>query len=201
VRWSNPAYAPRVRVRIATLWGALLLIPIAFGQARTNDFPDTPQNHWGYESIADLQSEGVLVGYPDGLGRGVRPSARYETAVGVNAAYVRFHGIAEGLSLLGKRKLSRDEVRWNTGKLRVGKKLVTLIEYFKLELKNLGCIPDEMTADIRKDILAIGLLQPEASRISEPFSDVKPTHWASDAVRNLWVEGILRGYPDGKFGG
>lgn len=180
--------------------GAMSLMPIAFGQATVNDFPDTPQNHWVYDSIADLQSEGVLVGYPDGLGRGIRGSSRYATAVKVNAAYSRFHGAADGWAKDQSSRDRKDEARWTVDQMRAGKKLITLVEYFKLELTALGAFPDEMTTDIRKDILAIDALQPKAGQVPQPFADVKSSHWASDAVRNLWAEGILRGYPDGKFG-
>jgi len=192
-------------MKIAILVISSLLGSIAFGQTSSDNFPDSPQNHWVYESLADLQSEGILVGHPDTLGRGIRPSTRYEMVIAVNASYVRFHGMAEGWSrdqsLGGKKELSREEARWKAGKLRAGKKLITLIEYFGPELKNLGCVPDGMNADVRKDLLAIGERQPEANRVPLPFPDVKPSHWASGAVRNLWVEGILRGYPDEKFRG
>jgi hypothetical protein len=33
------------------------------------------------------------------------------------------------------------------------------------------------------------------------FGDVPPNHWASDGVQRLVREGIVRGYPDGTFGG
>jgi hypothetical protein len=34
-----------------------------------------------------------------------------------------------------------------------------------------------------------------------PFSDVKPGHWAYEAVSKLAAKGIIEGYPDGKFKG
>ena len=44
-------------------------------------FQDVPQSHWAYESVSDLQTKGILLGYPDGYFRGKRPLTRYEFAV------------------------------------------------------------------------------------------------------------------------
>ena len=48
-----------------------------FGSAfAQNNFPDVPENHWAYEALAKLKTDGLLVGYPDGLFRGNRPASR-----------------------------------------------------------------------------------------------------------------------------
>lgn len=35
----------------------------------------------------------------------------------------------------------------------------------------------------------------------KPFPDVPQAHWASDAIQQLASQGVLRGYPDGTYGG
>jgi len=52
----------------------------------TKLFQDVPQSHWAYESVSDLQTKGILLGYPDGYFRGKRPLTRYEFAVALERA-------------------------------------------------------------------------------------------------------------------
>lgn len=59
-------------------------------------FPDTPDNHWAYESLLTLKKDGLLVGYPDGLFRGNRPVSRYELAVATHAAYKKLTEMTAG---------------------------------------------------------------------------------------------------------
>src|SRR5713101_4274397 len=40
-----------------------------------------------------------------------------------------------------------------------------------------------------------------AARAQGQFGDVPAQHWASSAVKELQLRGILAGYPDGTFGG
>ena len=49
-------------------------------------FQDVPQSHWAYEAVSDLQTKGILLGYPDGYFRGKRPLTRYEFAVALERA-------------------------------------------------------------------------------------------------------------------
>lgn len=60
-------------------------------------FPDTPDNHWAYEALANMKRAGLLVGYPDGLFRGSRPASRYELAVAVHATYMHLRNLVDGL--------------------------------------------------------------------------------------------------------
>ena len=52
-------------------------------------FQDVPQSHWAYEAVTDLQSRGILLGYPDGYFRGKRPLTRYEFAVALQRALAK----------------------------------------------------------------------------------------------------------------
>lgn len=65
--------------------------------ATAQNFPDVPDNHWAYDALATMKSQGLLVGYPDGLFRGGRPATRYELAVAVHATYMHLKGITDGL--------------------------------------------------------------------------------------------------------
>lgn len=43
-------------------------------------FPDVADNHWAYEYVSKLASNGILEGYPDGLFKGNQMMTRYEFA-------------------------------------------------------------------------------------------------------------------------
>lgn len=48
--------------------------------AAANPFSDVPADHWAYEAVAQLASEGVVDGYGDGTYRGDQEITRYEMA-------------------------------------------------------------------------------------------------------------------------
>lgn len=48
--------------------------------AAANPFSDVPADHWAYEAVAQLASEGVIDGYGDGTYRGDQEITRYEMA-------------------------------------------------------------------------------------------------------------------------
>ncbi len=52
-------------------------------------FEDVKPEHWAYQAVADLQSSGVISGYPDGHFSGRRTLTRYEFAVAVKRAFDR----------------------------------------------------------------------------------------------------------------
>ncbi|CAN5521138.1 hypothetical protein BH11ARM2_BH11ARM2_23620 [soil metagenome] len=82
-----------LKLALASVLGAMLVVP-AFAQ---DNFPDVPDNHWAYEALLRMKSNGLLVGYPDGLFRGNRPASRYEMAVAIHATYVNLKNITDGL--------------------------------------------------------------------------------------------------------
>jgi hypothetical protein len=53
-----------------------LALPVVAGP-----FTDVPTDHWAYDAIDKLQSEGFVEGYPDGTFRGNRSFTRYEMAM------------------------------------------------------------------------------------------------------------------------
>jgi len=58
-------------------------------------FKDVPKDHWAYAAIADLQSKGIIVGYPpDNLWKGKRNLTRYEFAVALERALSKINAMA-----------------------------------------------------------------------------------------------------------
>ena len=49
-------------------------------------FPDVAENHWAYQYVEDLQKQGIIEGYPDGLFKGDRSMTRYEFAAMLDRA-------------------------------------------------------------------------------------------------------------------
>lgn len=77
---------------------SLVLTAAVIAPAMAQDqFPDVPENHWAYEALQNMKTNGLLVGYPDGLFRGNRPASRYELAVAVHATWAKLKGITDGL--------------------------------------------------------------------------------------------------------
>jgi hypothetical protein len=79
------------------LTAVLSLVVVVPAMAQDN-FPDVPDNHWAYDALKRMKSEGLLVGYPDGLFRGNRPATRYELAVAVHATYVHLRNMIDNLN-------------------------------------------------------------------------------------------------------
>jgi hypothetical protein len=50
-------------------------------------------------------------------------------------------------------------------------------------------------------LAALAMAWSAPSKAQDAFKDVKPDHWAYDAVTDLQKKGILKGYPDGYFNG
>src|SRR5579862_8717901 len=77
---------------------AVLSLAVVIPAIAQDNFPDVPDNHWAYEALKRMKSEGLLVGYPDGLFRGNRPATRYELAVAVHATYVHLRNMIDNLN-------------------------------------------------------------------------------------------------------
>jgi hypothetical protein len=65
---------------IVLLAGLVLMLTMA-APAVAGPFTDVPTDHWAYDAIDKLQSEGFVEGYPDGTFRGNRSFTRYEMAM------------------------------------------------------------------------------------------------------------------------
>jgi len=60
-------------------------------------FKDVPQDHWAYQAVADLQKQGILLGYPpENFYKGRRYLTRYEFAVALKRALDKIAGAGAG---------------------------------------------------------------------------------------------------------
>ena len=103
--------------------------------AAANPFSDVPRDHWAYDAVTQLASDGVIEGYGDGTFRGDRNITRYEMAQMVAKAMAKGNmsasdralvdrlaaEFADELNNLGVRvsnlERNADMVKWN-GELR-----------------------------------------------------------------------------------
>ena len=56
---------------------------------KSEEFPDTPENHWAYDYVSVLAGNGVLEGYQDGFFKGDRTLTRYEMAAIIYRAMMK----------------------------------------------------------------------------------------------------------------
>jgi hypothetical protein len=144
-----------------------------------------------------------------------RPFSRYEIAVILNAGY----SIAEqatktfasesdayardGWSLDGETH--REAMNKALRQLRAFREsqptYQRLLVSFRKELSDLGVedtLPQAATAIARR---SLHLHPPIPGEAFLPFPDVPAGHWAAGALQTLRKARIVRGYPDGRFGG
>jgi hypothetical protein len=88
---------------------AVLSIAVVLPAIAQDNFPDVPDNHWAYDALKRMKSEGLLVGYPDGLFRGNRPATRYEMAVAIHATYVHLRNMIDNLN--GQMAALQDQMK------------------------------------------------------------------------------------------
>ena len=55
--------------------------------AAANPFVDVPSDHWAYNDVVDLASEGIIEAYADGTFLGNKNATRYDTAIMVANLY------------------------------------------------------------------------------------------------------------------
>ncbi len=77
---------------------AVLSLVVVIPAIAQDNFPDVPDNHWAFDALKRMKSEGLLVGYPDGLFRGNRPATRYEMAVAIHATYTHLRNMIDNLN-------------------------------------------------------------------------------------------------------
>ena len=65
---------------VAVLAAALTIGAASTTFAAANPFSDVPKDHWAYDAVTQLASDGVIEGYGDGTFRGDRNITRYEMA-------------------------------------------------------------------------------------------------------------------------
>ncbi len=76
--------------------GVLVLMALTLAPAiAAQPFSNVPQDHWAYNAIDKLASQGLIEGYPDGAFKGKRTMTRYEFAVAVARLLENVQAIAK----------------------------------------------------------------------------------------------------------
>ena len=65
---------------VSALSAALVIGAASTTFAAANPFSDVPRDHWAYDAVSQLASDGIIEGYGDGTYRGDRNITRYEMA-------------------------------------------------------------------------------------------------------------------------
>lgn len=176
-------------------------------------FPDTPKNHWVYEGVAYLKSQG-LGGYINPLGRGPFAFNRYEFAVSFHGAATMLGTMEDGFEAsldhiargnpgasVNYIKAANDQLKTFSNPVfrKAIKYLARADKEFAPELKELGARRNDLLVPIfrYRRLVTIGI--PEPGSALKQFRDVPFNHWAAKAVLDLRSEGILQGYPGNLF--
>lgn len=150
-------------------------------EAATPSFPDVPKNHWAFSAIEKMKNERIISGYPDGT---FKPKQKIE----------RQHA-----ALLLSRLIDEIETDENITFLDVPSghpyakhiQKVASAGIFKGDEKNRFRPNDPLTRAEMAVILTRAFeLQVKATY---DFPDISETHWAKDAIRALYSNGITSG--------
>ncbi len=182
---------------------AVLSLAVVIPAIAQDNFPDVPDNHWAYEALKRMKSEGLLVGYPDGLFRGNRPATRYELAVAVHATYVHLRNMIDNLN--SQIAAIQDQLK-NTASQSDLQNLKTALDALQNQVNAQGQdIADlkKMSSTFEKELASLGV---DVQQMKKDLGDL------ADRVTNLenrlpvdisggidWVG--LSGYGDSRFGG
>ena len=117
---------------VSALATALVVGAASTTFAAANPFSDVPRDHWAYDAVTQLASDGVIEGYGDGTFRGDRNITRYEMAQMVAKAMAKSDKLnakeqatirrlaaefSDELNNLGARvenlERNADKVKWN----------------------------------------------------------------------------------------
>lgn len=165
------------------------------------EFPDVPRGDRAYGDLDILNKLGVIEGLPEGSG-GLLTMTRYEFAVVLTGLFSALDNKRTGQGEKYRTQLlsSPDAVA----------ALSRLVQQFESELQFLIQRAQASQVEDRK---RLGMVLPRSSiysvpiatllaslKVSPPFPDVPPNHWAYEAVEKLRQEGIVHGYPDGTYG-
>lgn len=124
--------------RIIVLLAALGLMLTVALPAFAGPFTDVPTDHWAYDAIDKLQSEGFVEGYPDGTFRGNRSFTRYEMSMVVARIWDRLVAELDALQLDTSGLVTYDELQDELALI------YDLLDEFAAELDNLGVRVDDL---------------------------------------------------------
>jgi subtilisin family serine protease len=174
-----------------------------------SSFRDVASSFWGASAIDRCFRLGFLAGFPDGTFRPNDPLTRAQAIVAIVNGLRMTGGALDLLGIYGDRDripaFARDEVA--TATLR--RLVVNYPRLDRIEAER-GISRGEVSAILYQALVSQGIAPPIASPyIVEPggwfgtaaspmFTDTA-THWADEFISVLAIEGIMSGYPDGRF--
>jgi len=206
---------------------SFLLVPLGMAmasigaaQSRPDYFPDTPDNHWVYETIGNMKKMGFAPSEPDGFFYHAPPRTKLQVATSIKDACAGVRkvllqmqtsndGIAGISQLPGVTRNGFDshgelsEKAFAIGSLcrEIEKPVAAMVKLFTPQFRQLNADPTLLSGEVRRNLEAIATFRvAQPGEAKQLFADVPANHWATDALRNLRAEGILRGYPGGFFG-
>ncbi|MGV3617490.1 MAG: S-layer homology domain-containing protein [Fimbriimonas sp.] len=176
---------------------------------------DLQSEPWYYADFARLKREGILLGYPDQVNPRQDRPARLELARITLSCYdqwLAYLGQVDGQRIaVATAKETSESIRWTLDVLKGMKgaslsidSLHRLIVEFAPEIRAQypQRSPTSMTKRLARSQLEIDrLVIPTVGQARQRFHDVPQDHWASGAVHNLRREGVIWGYPSGRFNG
>jgi hypothetical protein len=158
---------------------------------------------WWQPDVTFLRDEGFY--YSDGLGR--RPPIRWyvatKTAEAINQLSVFTDLTEDQAKGMSKGRDGKPAVLEQTVKHleRTIPRIRRLARGFSFELNQLGLSAPYVEGELARIENRLRWIRtPHFGEANGRFLDVPKGHWADEAVHGLRREGILRGYPDGRFG-
>lgn len=180
------------------------LLPSILALTMASATQDAATN-WEVVAWRRLRSEHLFVGYPDGHHQLQRLPSRYELAVAAHATtrfLGRFVGDLERRLVESTPGPDRDQVIENivasSGWRYLFGDLRRLTVARRFELTSVEVDADALLTSQSEFARRFLIL---SSQANGPFADVPKDHWASQAVDELRLAGILVGYPDLTFQG
>lgn len=182
---------------------AVLSLVVVLPAIAQDNFPDVPDNHWAYDALKRMKSEGLLVGYPDGLFRGNRPATRYELAVAVHATYVHLRNMIDNLN--SQIAAIQDQLK-NTASQSDLQNLKSALDALQNQVnQNSQDIADlkKMADTFEKELASMGVdvqqMKKDLSDLADRVTDLENRLPVDISGTVDWV--MLGGYGNDDFGG
>jgi hypothetical protein len=194
----------RSLIAMMGLWGGLALgVPV-----------DVPAGHWARQALERVMQLGLLTGYPDGFFHGEQALTRYQAAVLANRLlqtieYELDHGghsptlaALDPATLEALARASQELQQGLTGLEQRLETLETLVRASVLGQSHLtGTDPPPGSPQEMKEWVANQPQSAPSPNLPGSFGDIPAGHWARQAVITLAQQGLIQGYPAGRFEG
>lgn len=175
------------------LFVVAMVLAMALPLFAQGPFNDVPTDHWAYDAINKLQTDGILIGYPDGTFGGKRAITRYEFAValsrlplgGATGNFVTKDELNSTLSDYAK-KSDIPDISKLASKADVDA-MSKLVNEFKDELASLGVDVDSMKRDVAALSARVDAVEAEQKRVRFT-GDVNVFADATSSYQNTTVD-------------